>query len=74
MGQHHGTDPGAVISSLSRALRSDGQIWIDDLRFTFAAAAARAAASGLGRRTNRTLIRTGYFPAALFQWLAIEPC
>jgi hypothetical protein len=32
-----------------------------------------AASSHLGRRVDRTLVRPGWFPAALFQRLALEP-
>ncbi len=69
---HHWTDVGAVIASLGRVLRPDGRLWIYDLRLV-PAGRVRAAASDLGRRVDRTLVRTGWFPAALFQRLAIEP-
>lgn len=69
---HHWTDVGAVIASLGRVLRPDGRMWIYDIRLV-RAGGVRAAASDLGRRVDRTLVRTGWFPAALFQRLAIEP-
>ncbi len=69
---HHWTDVGAVIASLGRVLRPDGQLWIYDIRLV-PAGSVRAAASDLGRRVDRTLVRTGWFPAALFQRLAIQP-
>src|SRR6266536_2348189 len=69
---HHWTDVGAVIASLGRVLRPDGRLWIYDIRLV-PAGSVRAAASDLGRRVDRTLVRTGWFPAALFQRLAIQP-
>jgi ubiquinone/menaquinone biosynthesis C-methylase UbiE len=69
---HHWTDVSAVITSLDRVLRPDGRMWIYDMRLV-PARKVRAASSRLGRRVDRTLVRTGRFPAALFQRLAIEP-
>jgi ubiquinone/menaquinone biosynthesis C-methylase UbiE len=69
---HHWTDVGAVIGSLDRVLRPSGQIWIYDMRLV-PVGKVRVASSALGRRVDRTLVRTGRFPAALFQRLAIEP-
>jgi ubiquinone/menaquinone biosynthesis C-methylase UbiE len=69
---HHWTDVGAVIGSLNRVLRPGGHIWIYDMRLV-PAGKVRVASSMLGRRLVRTLVRTGRFPAALFQRLAIEP-
>lgn len=69
---HHWTDVGAAIASLGRVVRPDGRMWIYDIRGV-PARRVRAAASDLGRRVERTLVRTGWFPAALFQRLAIEP-
>ena len=69
---HHWTDVAAVIASLGRVLRPDGRMLIYDLR-PASAGSLRAASSDLGRRVDRTLVRTGWFPAALFQRLAIEP-
>jgi ubiquinone/menaquinone biosynthesis C-methylase UbiE len=69
---HHWTDVGAVVASLGRVLRPDGRIWIYDLR-PVSSRSLRAASSGLGRRVDRTLVRTGWFPAALYQRLALEP-
>lgn len=69
---HHWTDVGAVVASLGRVLRPDGRIWIYDLR-PVSSGSLRAASSGLGRRVDRTLVRTGWFPAALYQRLALEP-
>jgi ubiquinone/menaquinone biosynthesis C-methylase UbiE len=63
---HHWTDAGAVIASLARVLRPDGRMWIYDLR-PVPAGSVRAASSDLGRRVDRSLVRTGWFPAALFQ-------
>ena len=68
---HHWTDVAAVVGSLGRLLRPGGQLWIYDLRVV-PARSVRAAALALGRRVSRTLVRTGWFPAALFQRLAIE--
>jgi ubiquinone/menaquinone biosynthesis C-methylase UbiE len=68
---HHWTDIGAVIASLDRVVRPDGRMWIYDIRWV-SAASVRAASAGLGRRVDRALVRTGWFPAALFQRLAIE--
>jgi ubiquinone/menaquinone biosynthesis C-methylase UbiE len=69
---HHWTDVGAVIASLCRVLRPDGRMWIYDIRLV-PAGSVRAASADLGRRVDRTLLRTGWFPAAVFQRLAIEP-
>ena len=69
---HHWTDTDAVIASLDRVLRPDGQIWIYDMRWV-QAGDVRSAAARLDRRVDRTLVRTGWLPTALFQRLAIEP-
>ena len=69
---HHWTDVGAVITSLDRVLWPHGRTWIYDIRWV-SARGVRAASSALGRRVDRTLVRTGRLPAALFQRLAIEP-
>jgi ubiquinone/menaquinone biosynthesis C-methylase UbiE len=68
---HHWTDVGAVIASLDRVLQPHGRMWIYDLRWV-SATSVRAASTGRGRRVDRVLVRTGRFPAALFQRLAIE--
>jgi ubiquinone/menaquinone biosynthesis C-methylase UbiE len=68
---HHWTDVRAVIASLDRVLQPDGRMWIYDIRWV-SAESVRAASAGLGRRVDRALVRTGWFPA-LFQRLAIEP-
>jgi ubiquinone/menaquinone biosynthesis C-methylase UbiE len=67
---HHWSDVGAVVASLDRVLRSDGRMWIYDLR-SVASREVRAAASRVGRRVDRTLLRTGWFPAALLQRFAL---
>jgi ubiquinone/menaquinone biosynthesis C-methylase UbiE len=67
---HHWTDVGAVVASLDRVLRSDGRMWIYDLR-PVASRDVRAAASQVGRRVDRTLVRTSWFPAALLQRFAL---
>jgi ubiquinone/menaquinone biosynthesis C-methylase UbiE len=69
---HHWTDVGAVIASLERVLQPDGRMWIYDIRWV-SAARVQAASTALGRRVDRALVRTGWFPAALFQRLAIGP-
>jgi ubiquinone/menaquinone biosynthesis C-methylase UbiE len=69
---HHWADVGAVIASLGRVLRPDGRMWIYDLR-PVPSGRVRAASQDLGRQVDRTLIRTGRFPAALFQRLAVDP-
>jgi ubiquinone/menaquinone biosynthesis C-methylase UbiE len=69
---HHWADVRPVLASLDRVLRPDGRLWIYDLRLV-PAGHVRAAAADLGRRVERTLVRTGWLPAALFQRLAIEP-
>jgi len=68
---HHWADVGAVIASLGRVLRPGGQMWIYDFRLV-PAGRVRAAAQNLGGRADRTLVRTGRFPAALFQRLAVH--
>jgi ubiquinone/menaquinone biosynthesis C-methylase UbiE len=68
---HHWTDVGAVVASLDRVLRPDGRMWIFDLRLV-PIGRLQAASSHLGRRVDRTLVRTGWFPAALYQRLATE--
>jgi ubiquinone/menaquinone biosynthesis C-methylase UbiE len=69
---HHWTDAGAVIASLDRVLHPHGRMWIYDIRWV-SARGVRNASAGFGRRVDRALVRTGRFPAALFQRLAIEP-
>jgi ubiquinone/menaquinone biosynthesis C-methylase UbiE len=69
---HHWADVDAVITSLGRVLRPDGRMWIYDFR-PVPTGRVRSAARGLGRGVNRTLVRTGRFPAALFQRLAVDP-
>jgi len=68
---HHWADAGAVIASLGRVLRPGGQMWIYDFRLV-PAGRVRSASRNLGRRVDRTLVRTGRFPAALFQRLAVH--
>ena len=69
---HHWADAGAVVASLGRVLRPDGQMWIYDFRVV-PARRIRSASQHLGRRLDRTLVRTGRFPVALFQRLAARP-
>jgi ubiquinone/menaquinone biosynthesis C-methylase UbiE len=69
---HHWADVGAVIASLGRVLRPGGQMWIYDFRVV-PAGRVRAAAQNLGSGVDRTLVRTGRFPIALFQRLAVRP-
>jgi ubiquinone/menaquinone biosynthesis C-methylase UbiE len=69
---HHWSDVGAVIASLDRVVRPGGRMWIYDLRWV-SAGSVRTASAGRGRRVDRALVRTGWFPAALFQRLAVEP-
>ena len=68
---HHWTDAPAVIASLDRVLRPEGRMWIYDMRWV-QASGVRSAAARVDRRVDRTLVRTGWLPAALFQRLAIE--
>jgi len=67
---HHWADVGAVIASLGRVLRPGGQMWIYDFR-PVPAGRVRSASRNLGRRVDRTLVRTGRLPVALFQRLAV---
>lgn len=69
---HHWTDVGAVMASLGRVLRPHGRLLIYDMRWV-KAEGVRSAASSLDRRVERTLVRTGWFPLAPFQRLAVEP-
>jgi ubiquinone/menaquinone biosynthesis C-methylase UbiE len=69
---HHWADVRAVIASLDRVLRPGSQLWIYDFR-PVPAGRVRSAAQNLGGRVDRTLVRTGRFPAALFQRLAVNP-
>jgi ubiquinone/menaquinone biosynthesis C-methylase UbiE len=69
---HHWTDVGAVIASLDRVLQPQASMCIYDMRWV-PAGSARTASAGLDRRVDRAVVRTGWFPAALFQRLAIEP-
>lgn len=69
---HHWADVGAVIASLGRVLRPGGQMWIYDFRVV-PVGRVRAAARSLGGRVDRTLVRAGRFPVALFQRLAVRP-
>jgi len=69
---HHWADAGAVIASLGRVLRPGGQMWIYDFRLV-PAGRVRSAAQNLGSHVDRTLVRTGRFPVALFQRLAVHP-
>jgi ubiquinone/menaquinone biosynthesis C-methylase UbiE len=68
---HHWADAGAVVASLGRVLRPGGQLWIYDFRVV-PAGRVRYAAQDLGSRMDRTLVRTGRFPVALFQRLAVR--
>jgi ubiquinone/menaquinone biosynthesis C-methylase UbiE len=68
---HHWAEVGAVIASRDRVLRPEGRMWIYDFHWV-PNASVRAASAGLGRRVDRALVRTGRFPATLFQRLAIE--
>ena len=68
---HHWTDAAAVIASLDRVLRPDGRMRIYDMRWV-SARGVRTVSTGLGRRVDRTLVRTGRFPA-LLQRLTIDP-
>jgi ubiquinone/menaquinone biosynthesis C-methylase UbiE len=68
---HHWADAGAVIASLGRVLRPGGQMLIYDFR-PVPAGRVYSAARNLGSRVDRTLVRTGRFPAALFQRLAVH--
>jgi ubiquinone/menaquinone biosynthesis C-methylase UbiE len=68
---HHWTDVRAVIASLDRVLRPDGRLWIYDIRWVSVSSAV-AAAAALGRQVDRMLVRTGWFPVAFIQRLAIS--
>jgi ubiquinone/menaquinone biosynthesis C-methylase UbiE len=63
---HHWADAGAVLASLGRVLRPAGPMWIYDIRWV-PGGRVRSSATDLGRRVNRTLVRAGRFPFALFQ-------
>ncbi len=69
---HHWADVSAVIASLGRVLRPGGELWIYDFRIV-PAGRVRSAARSLDSQVDRTLVRTGRFPAALFQRLAVHP-
>jgi len=69
---HHWADVAAVIASLDRILRPGGSIWIYDFRLV-PPGRVRSASRDVGSRVDRTLVRTGRFPAALFQRLAVHP-
>jgi ubiquinone/menaquinone biosynthesis C-methylase UbiE len=68
---HHWADAGAVIASLGRVMRPGGQMLIYDFR-PVPVGRVYSAARNLGSRVDRTLVRTGRFPAALFQRLAVH--
>ena len=68
---HHWADVGSVVASLGRVLRPGGQMWICDFRLV-PAGRVRSACVSLGSSVDRTLVRTGRFPAALFQRLAVH--
>jgi ubiquinone/menaquinone biosynthesis C-methylase UbiE len=69
---HHWSDVAAVLASLDRVLKPGGQMWIYDFRLV-PAARVLTAARNLGSRVDRTLVRTGRFPAALFQRFSVRP-
>jgi ubiquinone/menaquinone biosynthesis C-methylase UbiE len=69
---HHWADVGAVVASLDRVLRPGGTMWIYDFRLV-PPGRVRSASRNLGSGVDRTLVRTGRFPAALFQRLAVRP-
>jgi ubiquinone/menaquinone biosynthesis C-methylase UbiE len=68
---HHWADVRAVIGSLGRVLRPGGEMWIYDFR-PVPARRVRSAVQDTGGSVGRTLVRTGWFPAALFQRLAVH--
>ncbi|TNC21019.1 class I SAM-dependent methyltransferase [Amycolatopsis alkalitolerans] len=68
---HHWADVPAVVSSLDRALRPEGQMWIYDIRWV-PGGKVRAASARDGRRLTRTIVRAGSFPVALFQRLEVS--
>jgi ubiquinone/menaquinone biosynthesis C-methylase UbiE len=68
---HHWADARAVITSLDRVLRPAGELWIYDFR-PVPAGRVRSAAADAGGSVHRTLVRTGRFPVALFQRLAVR--
>jgi ubiquinone/menaquinone biosynthesis C-methylase UbiE len=68
---HHWADVRAVIASLGRALRPGGEMWIYDFR-PVPVGRVRSAAQEAGGSVTRTLVRTGWFPVALFQRLAVH--
>lgn len=70
LSMHHWTDVGPVIASLGRVVQPAGQMWIYDMRLV-PTRRARLAAAELGRTVKRTTVRTGWFPAALLERLAI---
>ncbi len=69
---HHWIDPGTVLASLNRILHPRGRILLYDLRWV-RTNTVRSAARDQHGQLDRVLIRTGAFPVALFQRLAIEP-
>jgi len=68
---HHWADVRAVVASLDRVLCPGGELWIYDFR-PIPARRVRSAAKDAGGSVERTLVRSGRFPAALFQRLAVH--
>lgn len=67
---HHWTDVAGVVIELDRVLRPDGRLWIYDVRIV-PGCGVRAAGAAVGRRVERTLVRTGRLPVALVQRLSV---
>lgn len=69
---HHWARVPEVVAELGRVLRPDGRLWVYDARAMSAAPLRDAVRSSMpGRPVARAVVRTGWFPLAIYQRLAV---
>lgn len=68
---HHWARVPEVVAELGRVLRPEGRLWVYDVRTMSREPLADAVRAAMpGRPLGRALVRTGWFPAPLYQRLA----